>query len=85
MTLHNYKIWTNDGLIEKEEAQEIRHVDSKAAVEEFAELQDRSGDFYFANNTSIDVIILCEDEEGKITQWNMTVEAVPQYYATKVK
>lgn len=84
MALYNYKIWTNDGLIEKEDAQEIKHVDAKAAVEEFAETQDQQGDFYFANNTSTDVIILCEDEEGKITQWNMAVEAVPQYYATEI-
>jgi len=85
MTLQNYKIWTNDGLIEKEDAGEMRHVDPQAAVVEFIEDYDRGGDFYFARNTSTDVIIFCEDEKGCVTQWNITVESVPQYYATEVK
>jgi len=89
MTLHNYKIWTNDGLIEKEDAKEIWHVNPQAAVEEFAETYDRNKDFYFAHRhngrTAILNIIFVEDEKGYITKWDITVEAVPQYYATEVK
>ena len=85
MTLQNYKIWTNDGLIEKEDAGEMKHVDPQAAVVEFIEAYDQGGDFYFARNTSTDVVIFCEDEAGHITQWNVEVETVPQYYAKEVK
>lgn len=87
MTLQNYKIWTNDGLIEKKDAGEMKHVDPQAAVVEFIEAYDQGGDFHFANNPKgyPDVVIFCEDEAGHITQWNIEIEAVPQYYAKEVK
>lgn len=83
MLLHKYKIWTNDGLIEKEDAREMSHVDPQAAIQEFAKMYDRNGDFYFAQN--FNGIIFVEDEEGHITKWSILVETVPQYYATKIK
>lgn len=93
MSLKNYKIWTNDGLIEKEDAQNMSHVDPQSAVEEFIEMYDRnhSADMYFANYYSVTrskpLIIFCEDTTGcgGITKWNFTVEKTPQYYATEVK
>ena len=85
MTLQNYKIWTNDGLITREDPNKMRHVNPQAAVEEFAETYDRNGNFYFARNTSTELFILCQDESGHITKWNITVEAIPQYYASEYK
>ena len=89
MSLHNYKIWSNYGGIEKENAIEMRHVNPQAAVEEAIEIYDRNSvEFFFAHNSTssgIDVIIFCEDENGNITKWNLIVETVPQYYATEVK
>lgn len=84
--LHNYKIWTDNGLIEKENAKEIRHVDPQAAIEEFVETYDRNGDMYFARTTKSfpGVIIFIEDESGNITKWKLTVETIPQYYAREM-
>lgn len=85
--LHTYKIWTNYDGIKKLVTKEMRHVDPQAAVEEAIETYDRNGDMYFARNAESfsDVIIFCEDEEGCITKWDLTVETVPQYYAKEVK
>jgi len=83
--LHTYKIWTDDGVIEKENAREIRHVDPQAAIEEVVEIYDRnSAEYYFAHNFAL-IILFCEDESGEVTKWNLAVEAAPQYYATEIK
>ena len=88
MSLQNFKIWTNDGLIEKEDAKEMRHVDPQAAVEEFVETYDKNNLMYFASGGTSgfsDTIIFVEDEESSVTKWNLTVETNPQYYAKEVK
>lgn len=83
--LYPYRIWTNDGLIEKEDAELIVHIDPQSAVEEFVEVYDRRGDYYFANGHNDKTIIFVEDKDGNITEWNITVESAPRYNAMEVK
>jgi len=95
MSLKTYKIWTNDGLIEKEDAQNMSHIDPQSAVEEFVETYDKNNTMYFANYYSvtrnIPLIIFCEDTTASdvslssVTKWSLSVETVPQYFATEVK
>ena len=83
--LFNYKIWTNNGLIEEKDAKEMRHVDSQAAVEEFVETYDKNNFMYFANYYSVTrpkpLIIFVRNERGYVVKFSLTVETVPRYYA----
>lgn len=89
MALQNYKIWTADDEIDKENAGTIRHVDPQAAVEEFIETYDRNHTMSFVRKVKClgSIIIFCEDVSGLggITKWSLTVETIPAYYATEVK
>lgn len=62
---------------------EIRAVDPEQAAEKWAESEDQNGDYLIVAQRSKPTVDV-RSTTGEVTRWQVSGEAVPQYYAQSV-